>query len=63
MAKQYLVKHDFRDLQDKNKIYRAGDTYPSPANKKISAERLDSLSSKKNRLGIQLIEEAKSESK
>ena len=62
-TKQYRVTHDFKDLQDKNKIYRAGDAYPTPANKKISAERLEQLSSKKNKLGIQLIEEVKTESK
>lgn len=56
MTKQtYTVLHDFKDLQDKNKIYRTGDTYPTPANKKVSEERLKELQSTNNRLGVQLI--------
>lgn len=51
----YTVLHDFKDLQDKNKIYRTGETYPTPANKKVSDERLKELQSKNNKLGIQLI--------
>lgn len=54
----YVVVHDFKDLQDKNKIYRAGDVYPSPANKKISDKRLNELKSKSNRNGVQYIREA-----
>lgn len=53
----YRVLHDFKDLQDKNKIYRTGDTYPTPANKKISDERIKELMSTNNRLGVQLIAE------
>ncbi|MBZ5203197.1 hypothetical protein HU147_18500 [Planomicrobium chinense] len=53
--KSYVVVHDFTDLQDKNKIYRTGDTYPSPANKKISEKRLNELASKDNKQGIQVI--------
>lgn len=54
----YIVMHDFKDLQDKNKIYRAGDVYPSPANKKVSEKRLNELKTKNNRNGIQYIREA-----
>lgn len=63
MSKQYQVVHDFKDLQDKNKIYRAGDSFPSPANKKVSAARIAELSGKNNRLGLALIQEVKSETK
>lgn len=58
MAK-YEVIHDFKDLQDKNKIYRAGDIYPNPANKKIKKERIKELSSDKNRQRKPLIKEIK----
>ena len=54
----YVVVHDFKDLQDKNKIYRAGDVYPSPANKKISDKRIAELKTKSNKNGIQYIREA-----
>lgn len=54
---KYEVLHDFRDLQDKEKIYRKGDTYPKPANKKISDERIEELSTSKNRLKKPLIKE------
>lgn len=63
MSKSYRVIHDFKDLRDKNKIYRAGDAYPNPANKKVSAERLKQLSTKENKLGVQLIQEVKDDSK
>lgn len=58
MAK-YEVLHDFKDLHDKNKIYRAGDVYPNPANKKIKKERIKELSSKENRQNKPLIKEIK----
>ena len=38
MAKKetkYIVVQDFKDLEDKNKVYSKGDVYPNPANKKI----------------------------
>ncbi|MED1603651.1 hypothetical protein [Alkalihalophilus marmarensis] len=57
---KYKVLEDFTDLKDKNKVYRNGDTYPKPVNKKVSKKRLDELSTTNNRLGlplIQLIEE------
>lgn len=60
MAKKnetYRVVHDFKDLQDKNKVYRTGDNYPTPANKKVSDERLNTLLSKNNRLGLAVIRE------
>ncbi|WP_100373074.1 hypothetical protein [Bacillus sp. FJAT-45037] len=51
----YEVLEDFKDLKDKNKIYRKGDTYPKPVNKKISEARLEELSSANNKLGAPLI--------
>ena len=38
--KKYEVLHKFIDLEDKNKVYNAGDTYPKPANKKVSHDRI-----------------------
>lgn len=54
MSKHTVIKR-FRDLADKDKIYEVGDSYPSPANKKISKERLDELSGKGNKLGAPVI--------
>ncbi|WP_336866392.1 hypothetical protein [Peribacillus frigoritolerans] len=48
--KKYQAIVDFKDLQDKGKIYRKGDTFPKPANKKVEYERLDELLSSKNKL-------------
>ncbi|MBM0064783.1 hypothetical protein [Alkalicoccobacillus gibsonii] len=59
MAK-YIVLEDFTDLKDKKKVYRKGDRYPKPANKKISESRIEQLSTFKNKLGsplIKLVEE------
>lgn len=57
--KKYEVLHKFVDLEDKNKEYNVGDTYPKPANKKISHERLLSLSTSDNKRGKVLIKELK----
>ena len=46
--KKYEVLHKFIDLEDKNKIYNAGDTYPKPANKKVSHDRILDLSTSDN---------------
>ncbi|WP_409297754.1 hypothetical protein V1498_06845 [Peribacillus sp. SCS-26] len=54
---KYEVIHDFKDLQDKNKVYAVGDTYPNPANKKVSKERIKELSSSNNKIGKPLIKE------
>ena len=48
MAKKYIVLEYFEDLQDNNKPYNEGDTFPYPANKKVSKERIKELASKKN---------------
>ena len=49
--KKYEVLHKFIDLEDKNKIYNAGDTYPKPANKKVSHDRILDLSTSDNKRG------------
>jgi hypothetical protein len=57
---KYQVLHYFTDLQDKNKEYNEGEIFPRPANKKVSNERIEELSSDKNKQGrpvIKIIEE------
>lgn len=57
---KYEALHYFTDLQDKNKEYNEGDTFPRPANKKVSKERIEELLSDKNKQGrpvIKIIEE------
>lgn len=64
MAKKYEVIAKFRDGEDKNKLYEVGDNYPKPANKKVSKARIESLSSKDNKIGkpfIKEVEEVKEE--
>lgn len=56
MAK-YQVLVDFKDLQDGNKIYRKGDVYPRPANKKVGNDRLNELLSSDNNFGKPIIKE------
>lgn len=55
--KKYEVLHKFIDLEDKKKVYNVGDTYPKPANKKVSNERLLDLSTSDNKRGKALIKE------
>ena len=55
--KKYEVLHKFIDLEDKNKVYNAGDTYPKPANKKVSHDRILDLTSSDNKRGKVLIKE------
>ena len=59
MAKQpkYVVIKDFTDLKDRGKIYRKGDVYPNPANKKVNKERIKELTSSDNKLGKAVIKE------
>lgn len=59
--KRFLAIQDFKDLDDKNKIYYKGDRYPKPANKVISDERLEELLTDKNKQGRPVIEEVKEE--
>lgn len=58
MAK-YEVIRDFTDLEDKDKVYKAGDTYPNPVNKKIKKERIEELLSSDNKQGQPVIKEVK----
>ncbi|ASN72848.1 hypothetical protein 3S2_5 [uncultured Caudovirales phage] len=55
--KKYEVLHKFIDLEDKNKVYNAGDTYPKPANKNVSHDRILDLSTSDNKRGKVLIKE------
>lgn len=54
---EYVVLHDFTDLEDKNKVYEQGKPYPRPANKKVDAERLKALLGSKNKQGRPVIKE------
>lgn len=53
---RYTVIRDFTDLQDNNFKYRVGDEFPRPGTK-VSDERIDELSTTKNRRGLPMIEE------
>lgn len=53
---KYEVIRSFTDGQDKNKKYEVGDSFPQPANKKISPERLKELASSNNKLGQPVIQ-------
>lgn len=55
--KKYEVLQKFVDLQDKKKVYNVGDSFPKPANKKVTEERIDELSSENNKRGKALIKE------
>lgn len=52
---KYIVIEYFVDLQDNNKEYKEGQRFPRPATKKISDERLELLSTDKNRQGKPVI--------
>ncbi|GIO63574.1 hypothetical protein [Paenibacillus cineris] len=56
----YVVIKDFKDLQDDNHIYRAGDKYPRKGRAK--KERLEELSGSDNRRGEPLIREEEDDS-
>ncbi|MET1176926.1 hypothetical protein ABG775_02930 [Peribacillus simplex] len=55
--KKYQATVDFKDLQDKSKIYRKGDLFPKPGNKKVEEERLEELLSSDNKMGKPVIKE------
>ncbi|WP_239705194.1 hypothetical protein [Mammaliicoccus sp. R-M63] len=55
--KKYEVLQKFIDLQDKKKVYNVGDSFPKPANKKVTEERINELSSENNKRGKALIKE------
>lgn len=62
MAK-YEVVNNFYDGDDKDKHYEKGDMFPKPANKKVSKERLEQLSTTKNDFGVAFIKEVKEDEK
>lgn len=53
----YTVITAFVDLQDDNRLYRVGETYPR-SGKTVSADRINSLISANNALGVSLIRES-----
>ena len=52
---EYRVIKYFTDLQDNNYHYHVGDTFPHDGFE-VSQERIDELSSEKNKRGVKLIE-------
>lgn len=58
----YKAVRYFTDLQDNNYPYKAGDTFPRKG-LDVTAERLEELSTSKNRRGIPVIEEVKEETR
>ena len=55
----YRVIKAFTDLKDNNHAYSVGDTFPHNG-VEVDAERIAELASDKNRRGVPLIEEIKS---
>lgn len=51
----YIVIERFADLQDGNRIYEAGDTYPRPG-LDVTPGRIAELAGSDNRMGYPLIE-------
>lgn len=51
----YIVIKDFKDLQDGDHIYRAGDKYPRKG--RVKKERIAELSGSENLIGVPLIRE------
>lgn len=56
---KYKVIYPFIDLQDNNKLYELGESFPKPANKKVTKKRIDELLSNKNKFGAPVIEEVR----
>jgi hypothetical protein len=54
---KYEVLIKFKDGQDGGKLYKKGDRYPKPANKKIEDERIKELLSSNNKIGKPVIKE------
>ncbi|MFD9629009.1 hypothetical protein [Peribacillus muralis] len=55
--RRFEVIEDFKDLQDKNKLFFKGDRFPRPPNKKVEPERLEELLSSDNKLKKPVIKE------
>ena len=58
----YKAIKGFRDLQDNNYLYQAGDMFPRDGIK-VSAKRIEELSTSSNRRGEPMIVEIKAEAK
>ncbi|MEP9852107.1 hypothetical protein ABDK10_05330 [Staphylococcus aureus] len=58
---KYEVISDFKDGQDKEKIYKVGENFPKPSNKKVSKARIEELSTSENKAGKPLIKEVEQE--
>lgn len=58
---KFIVKKDFKDLQDQNHVYRKGDYYPRKGRAK--KERVEELTTGQNAHGVPLIEEIQDNSK
>ena len=56
----FKVIKEFRDLQDNDYIYEVNDIYPHD-NREVSAERIEELAGKKNKIGKSLIQKLKDE--
>jgi len=52
--KKFVVVEDFKDLQDKNKVYTKGDIFPTEGK---PVTRIKELSTTKNKLNKVLIKE------
>ena len=51
----YKVVHNFRDLQDRGRLYKVGEPFPRPG-KTVTQERLSALESGNNKAKRKLIE-------
>lgn len=57
----YKVINDFRDKQDKNRLYKKGDSYPK-GRYKPTKKRINELLKKHSKFNCAFIEEVKDES-
>ena len=59
----YKVIKYFVDLQDNNRAYNVGDTFPHVDNSPVPATRIAELAGSKNRQGVPLIQLVEEEEK
>jgi hypothetical protein len=55
--RKFVAVQDFKDLQDSGKVYHKGDSFPKPANKNVSEERLQELLTASNNQKRSVIKE------
>lgn len=55
--RKFVAVQDFKDLQDNGKVYLKGDSFPKPANKSVSDERLQELLTAVNNQNRSVIKE------